>query len=141
MAKLDPHADNQLLTLSDNSPPIDGASKSTLTVLILNCQPLVAQRHHFINAIVTHSLDIFIDSESWLRPFIKYHEIFPTCYTVHRCDGYGGIFIACHDALNSQIIYSTKSSCKLVVCYMQLNKHSSLVVCSIYHPSSSGNCI
>ena len=44
--------------------------------------------------------------------------IFPTGYATyhHDCtDGYGGVFVACHDTLISQIIYihSNESSCKL----------------------------
>ena len=59
---------------------------------------------------MAHSPDIIIGSESWLKPSIKDHEIFSTHYTVHHCDradGYGGIFIACHDTLISQIVHPT----------------------------------
>ena len=79
----------------DNSPSINGKSKSSLqlTVLILNCQSLVAKRALFINLIVTHTPDIMICSESWLKSSIKDHEIFPAGYAAyhHDCaDCYGG---------------------------------------------------
>ena len=67
--------------------------------------------------------------------------IFPTGYTIHHSDcidGYGGVFIACHDALISQMIHSTESSCELVACHIQHDNHSSFVVCSIYCSPSSG---
>ena len=93
----------------DNSPTINGKSKSSLTVLIPNCQSLVAKRASSINLIVIHTPDIIIGSETWLKSTIKDHEIFPAGYAAYHhdhADGYGGVFIACRDTLISQIIHS-----------------------------------
>ena len=65
-------------------------------VLILSCQSLIAKRASFISQIVTHSPNIIISSESWLKPSIKDHEIFPTGYTIHHhdhVDGYGDVLL------------------------------------------------
>ena len=48
-AELDPRTDNQHFIPFDNSPTINNINKSTLTVLILNCQSLVAKKASFVN--------------------------------------------------------------------------------------------
>ena len=93
-AKLNSRTDNQLFTSLDNSPPINRESKSSLTVLIHICQSLVAKRAPFIYLIITHTPDIVIGSESWLKSSIKDHEIFPAGYAGYHhdhADGYSGI--------------------------------------------------
>jgi len=74
-----------------------------------------------------------------LKPNILSGEVFPSGYTVYhkdRPDGYGGVFIACCNALSTTEIPVCNSVAELVACQIQLADHSSLIVCSIYHPPS-----
>ena len=137
-----PRTDNQLpLTPSDPTPNdyLDNSFNRSLTVLSLNCQSLLAKKESFLNLICFHTPDIIIGCESWLKPDVKNCEIFPSNYNVHRidrADGYGGIFIACHDSLASCNI-QIESSCELVACQIQLPNQPHLIICSLYRPPSS----
>ena len=67
-------------------------------------------------------------------------EVFPNGYVVYcqdRCDGYGGVFVACRDNLATRDVHLTPSSCEFVTCRIQLTDHSSLIPCSVYRPPSS----
>ena len=137
-----PRTDNQLpLTPSDPTPNdyLDNSFNRSLTVLALNCQSLLAKKESFLNLICFHTSDIIIGCESWLKPDVKNCEIFPSNYNVHRidrADGYGGIFIACHDSLASCNI-QIETSCELVACQIQLPNQPHLIICSLYRPPSS----
>ena len=111
-----------------------------LTTLILNCQSLVSKKESYQNIINTHSPDVIFGMESWLKPGIKNSEVFPSDYIIYRhdqADGYGGVFVACHDTLLTHEIYPSTLSCELVACHIQLVNQSSLIACSVYRPPSS----
>ena len=57
-------------------------------------------------------------------------------YRVDRNDGYGGVFIACHNTLASST-FQVETSCELVVCQIQLPNQPHLIICSLYRPPSS----
>ena len=80
-----------------------------------------------------------IGSESWLKPSINNSEIFPPTYNIYRhdrSDGYGGVFIACKNLLNSSNLYV--STCNdIVCCHVEFTNHSSLIICSIYRPPNN----
>ena len=70
-------------------------------------------------------------------------KVFPSNYTVYRsdhADGYGGVFVACHDSFVSYGLDLTSTSCELVVCQVKISDTSSLIVCSIYRPPSINDC-
>ena len=119
------------------------SSNLILTAITLNCQSLFAKRESFINLIESHTPDIIFGSESWLKPDIMSSEVFPSNYTVYRrdrVDGYGGVFVACHDSLVSYGLDLTNTSCELVACQVRLSDTSSLIVYSIYRPPSTNDC-
>ena len=109
-----------------------------LDVAVVNCQSVLAKRLDFQNFINRHSPKIIIGCESWLSPSIVSSEIFPQQYQVYRkdrLDGYGGVFIACHNSLLSTALeYHTTSLCELVVCKIPLATDPPLIICSVYRP-------
>ena len=112
-----------------------------LTSLAVNCQSLLAKRESFMNLIDTYNPDIIFGTESWLKSDILSSEVFPIGYSVYRCDradGYGGVFIACHESLISCCLEIDGNLCELVACEVKLLNNSNLIVCSAYClPSSS----
>ena len=112
-----------------------------LSALILNCQCIVAKKESFINLLDVYHPDVVFGCESWLKPCIVSSRVFPSGYIVYRkdhVDGYG-VFIACRSALNSNELTFADSSSELIECKIQLADRSSLIACSIYHPSSSSD--
>ena len=87
----------------------------------------------------THNPDIIFGTESWLSPSISNSEIFPHEYNTYRrdrCDGYGGVFLTCHNKLISREI-SLTTQCELVACFITLSDLQSLIVCSVYRPPNN----
>jgi len=81
-----------------------------------------------------------VGSESWLKPDILNSEIFPDGYNVYRkdrFDGYGGVFLACHQSLISCELDIPDNSSELCACQIDLPNNSKLIVCSVYRPPSS----
>ena len=112
---------------------------SDLKIAILNCQSILAKRASFLNFIDTNKPDIVIGSESWLKPSINNSEIFPPTYNIYRhdrSDGYGGVFIACKNLLNSSNLYVSTCN-EIVCCHVEFTNHSSLIICSIYRPPNN----
>ena len=110
-----------------------------LIILVLNFQSLLAKKESFLNLISLNHPDIIVGCESWLKPEVKNGEIFPSNYNVYRtdrADGYGGVFISCHDSLASSNL-QVEASCELSACLIQLPNQPPLVVCSLYRPPSS----
>ena len=74
--------------------------------------------------------------ESWLSPTILSSEIFPPGYNIFRHDredGYGGVFIACHNTLIChEVSYSGNHD--IVACKLKLLNNNSLLVCCVYRP-------
>ena len=131
--------------LGDNIPPNKTISIGNapvtplLTVLTLNCQPILAKQGSFMNLIDTRNPDIIIRSESWLKSDILSCEVFPPGYTVYRHDranGYGGVFVACCESLISFSLETGDTSSELVACQISLSNNPTLIVCSIYWPPS-----
>ena len=132
--------DNPISPSPADPTPIDYDTSHPLTALILNCQSLTAKKESFQNIICTHSPDVIFGTESWLKSTVKNSEVFPNGYVVYRqdrCDGYGGVFVACCDNLATHDVHLSTSSCELVACHIQLTDHSSLIACSVYRPPSS----
>ena len=130
-------------TISDLPPKKDSPNPAdhSLIALSLNCQSLPAKKESFVNLINTHSPDIIFGSESWLKDTIFSSDVFPTGYAVYRRDrpdGYGGVFVACHDSHVSYSLDLTDCSCEIVACEIKLANNTSLIVCSIYRPPSTG---
>ena len=70
-------AEANLNLCTDNQPPYpphDPSDFSTnnsinsLSILVLNCQSVVAKKESFLNLISSYSPDIIVGSESWLKP-------------------------------------------------------------------------
>ena len=132
--------DNPISPSPADPTPVDYDTSHPLTALILNCQSLTAKKESFQNIICTHSPDVIFGTESWLKSTVKNSEVFPNGYVIYRqdrCDGYGGVFVACCDNLATHDVHLTASSCELVACHIQLTDHSSLIACSVYRPPSS----
>ena len=86
--------------LSTSDPPV-------ITTLTLNCQSLLPKRESFMNLINTYHPDIICGTESWLNSNIFSSEVFSSGYNVYRkdcADGYGGVFVACHQSLISRAV-------------------------------------
>ena len=119
-----------------------GYHDTSLTVLTLNCQSILAKRGSFINLIDAHNPDIIIGSESWLKSDILSCEVFPPGYTVYRhdrADGYGGVFVAYSESLVSSSLETGDSSCELVAGQICLANNPTLIICSMYRSPSSND--
>ena len=78
-----------------------------------------------------------IGNESWLNPNIYSSEVFPPEYNVFRkdrSDGYGGVFIACHNKLTTfQLTLNENTSSELIATQIQLD-NTSIIICAVYRP-------
>ena len=127
------------------SPPQHTSNISTsgsplISTLTLNCQSLLSKRESFMNIVNTYPPNINVGSESWLKPDILSSEVFPGGYNVYRkdhSDGYGGVFLACHQSLISYELDIPDSSSELCACQINLPNNLKLIVCSVYRPPSS----
>ena len=74
--------------------------------------------------------------ESWLSPSVHNAEVFPPNFNIYRRDredGYGGVFIACHNTIVShEIPYSGTQ--EVITCKIKLSNTQSLIACSVYRP-------
>ena len=94
----------------------------------------MAKKESFLNLLDLYHPDRVFGPESWLKPSISSNEVFLSGYIAYRrdrADGYGGVFIACHDTLASHDIILNECTSELVACQIQLTDHSSLIACSI----------
>ena len=72
-----------------------------------------------MNIVNMYSPNIIVGSESWLKPDILSSEVFPGGYNVYRkdrSDGYGGVFLACHQSLISCELDIPGNSSELCTC-------------------------
>ena len=136
--------DNYYPTPSSDLPspaPSNHSNQSPqLSALVVNCQSLVAKKASFLNLLNSRHPDIVFGCESWLNASISNSELFPPNYTVYRrdlADGYGGVFLACHDNLITHEVTLTDTNCELIVCQVQFSNQCTLLACSIYRPPSS----
>ena len=139
----------EITTLSvprtDNHPLADlplANDSPILTSLTVNCQSLLAKKESFFNLLDTYNPDIIFGTESWLKPDLLSSEVFPAGYSVYRrdrSDGYGGVFVACHEPLISCSLEIENNHCELVACQVKLLNNSNLIVCSAYRPPSSSD--
>lgn len=138
-----PCTDNNVTPLIDSrNANISDSHDHSLVTLSLNCQSLVGKRESFWNLIDIHKPSIIFGQESWLKPSISSSEVFPSEYIAYhhnRADGYGGVFIACHNSLTLYELDTSTASCELVSCQIKLINNSSLIVISIYHPPPSND--
>ena len=89
----------------NNLDQLDNNNNSNLNIAIINCQSVVAKRACFHNFIAEHNPHIIAGCESWLSSSIQSAEVFPNGLKVYRrdrSDGYGGVFVACKDSLDSE---------------------------------------
>ena len=63
-----------------------------------------------------YKTDVMIGNESWPNPNIYSSEVFPSEYNVFRADGYGGVFITCHNKLTLFTLDDNSSSELIVIC-------------------------
>jgi len=93
-----------------------------------------------MNIVNMYSTNIIVGSQSWLKPDILSSEAFPGGYNVYRkdrYDGYGGVFLECHQSLISSELDIPDNSSELCACQINFPNNSKLIVCSVYRPSSS----
>jgi len=94
-----------------------------LHLAVINCQSIVAKRFVFHNFLDSHSPKIITGCESRLSSSIVSNEIFPQQYYAYRkdrSDGYGGVFIACHNSLlASKLELQNTSLIEVVACKIQ----------------------
>ena len=92
-----------------------------------------------VSLVSTEKSDLIAGTESWLTPTVYSSELFPTNYILNRKDrddGYGGVFLACRDALPCEPVH-INSRCEIVANRIQLYDHSHLMICCIYRPPNS----
>lgn len=109
-----------------------------LSVLVLNCQSIVAKKADLNCLIEVTNPDIIIASETWLKPSINSSEFFPLNYTVYRKDredGYGGVLLAHKTTLTSYQLHMA-SPCEIVACKFDQTINP-LIICSVYRPPNS----
>ena len=78
-------------------------------------------------------LDINVGTESWLRPNIMNSEIFPSNYTVYRCDrdtSGSGVFIAVIDEILSICQQHLETSFEMAWAKISVVGCKELYVCS-----------
>ena len=110
--------------------------RNTLKSLVVNCQSIYPKKEHFINLLHTNHPDLVFGCESWLSPTVHNAEIFPPDYTIYRHDredGYGGVFLACHNTLTShEIPYNGPE--EIIACKIELTNGQSTIACCVYRP-------
>ena len=85
--------------------------------------------------------DIIVGTESWLNPTISSSEIFSPYFEVFRrdrSDGYGGVFLACHNSYNWEnlSLITSDSEVEAIACELQL-KNNVLTIMAVYRPPNS----
>ena len=106
---------------------------------MINCQSLKSKQAIFSCFIDTYKPDIIFGIESWLAPSISNSEIFPLNYISYRRDrpdGYGGVFLACHNKLINREVSFTPQ-CEIVACLITLSDSQPLIICSVYKPPNN----
>jgi len=115
----------------------DLTTLNKLSIAVINCQSVFAKRTSLWNFIEHEHPDIMIGNESWLNPNIYSSEVFPPEYNVFRkdrSDGYGGVFIACHNKLTTfQLTLNENTSSELIATQIQLD-NTSIIICAVYRP-------
>ena len=119
--------------------------RSTLSVLLVNCQTVRNKVADLATVIEERKPDIILGNESWLRPDINSKEIFPSNYNVFRKDRVnqagGGVF----QAVKKDIIVNHKddfdSNCEILwtqcLTQVQSKKCKSILLGSFYRPHLS----
>ena len=82
---------------------------SNLSVMLINARSLRNKLTDFQDSIYSNDVDILVITEIWLTPAILDHEVFPSGYSVYRCDREedrrgGGVLIAIKDIIKNLII-------------------------------------
>ena len=116
-------------------PQANNYSCGRLSVLVLNCQSIVAKKADLHCLIEITNCDIIIALETWLKPSINSSHFFPLNYTVCRKDqedGYGGVFLAYKIMLTSHQPHMD-SPCEIVACKFE-QIINPLVIYSAYRP-------
>ena len=63
---------------------VNNPTSSSLKLLILNCQSIVAKKPSFPNIINENNPDFIAGTESWLLETIHNNKIFPSTHTISR---------------------------------------------------------
>ena len=116
-------------------PQANNHSCIKLSVLVPNCQSIVAKKADLNCLIEVTNPDIIIASETWLKPSINFLQFFPLNYTVYRKDwedGYGGVLLAHKITLTSYQLHMD-SPCEIFACKFE-QIINPLVICSAYRP-------
>ena len=113
-------------------------SDLNLSIAVVNCRSIMANRASFTVFIENHHPNIVIGTESWLSPAVLNSEVFPPKYQVFRkdrIDGYGGVFLALECCfICSEIPLNT--SCEIVACKIEVCG-ASLIICAVYRPPNN----
>lgn len=103
-----------------------------LSVLVLNCQSIVAKKADLNCLIEVTNPDTIIASETWLKPSNNSSEFSPLNYTVYckdQEDGYGGVLLAHKITLTSHQLHMD-SPCEIVTCKFE-QIINPLVICCL----------
>lgn len=119
--------------------------KRKLCLLKINCQSIVNIKDQPRVMLDNIKPDIVGGTESWLRPDIKDNEIFPSDYTVYRCDRKtskgGGVFIATSECFLSESKIVLETDCEMVWVKLCVTGCKDLYIYSYYRPNVSEEVI
>ena len=89
--------------------------------------------------LVTHTIDIFIGTESHLNESILNSEVFPSNYQTYRKDS-GGVFISIQSSILCTQI-NDNSTIEIVWTHVHLDKNNDFIAGSFYCPPHSSDTI
>ena len=117
-------------------------SRSTLKIVNINCQSIVAHRDRIGVLIDSVRLDIILGTETWLDPSVTTPSEL-SAYNVERLDRNrhgGGVFVPVKDDIIMSREYDLEvSDCELLWCKINLAGSKTLHVGSYYRPHVADN--